>query len=122
MNAEACYVVNAPAVISETVNLQVLVMYLEAGAYYTLDGSIAPLWDALGRGADKKQRYALAQAHYTGSPDDMVRAVDDLLTQLEAEHLIVPTASDCPPEAALTDVTTKTPFQPPRVLKFNDML
>jgi PqqD family protein of HPr-rel-A system len=122
---EACVRVNAPQVIHESIDGEVIVIDLGTGTYYSLKGSGAAIWDALDRaGAATAAELAGAlAARYEVDQAELEAAIGGLLTDLSAEGLVV---------AASEGDTVSSPsranggeangaFEPPRLEKFTDM-
>jgi Coenzyme PQQ synthesis protein D (PqqD) len=120
--------VNAPQVIHESIDGEVIVIHLGTGNYYSLNGSGAAIWDSIGAaGAVSSAGLVDAvAARFDGERPVIETAIGALVDQLRAEELVVDTD---PPEA----IATPTPstafgegeslpaFEPPRLEKFSDM-
>jgi hypothetical protein len=52
MSFRQTFRVNAPAVVSEAFEDEVVIIHLESGAYYSLDQSGAAIWQLLQQGVD----------------------------------------------------------------------
>ena len=117
---------NLPAVISEVIDGEAVIINLDSGSYYSLRGSGTVIWAAIERG---DQRAALADrlvAAYPDAPatvpDDVGRFVDHLL----AEGLIVPIPDGAPapiPDGAPAPdgADTSARYAPPTLEVFTDM-
>ncbi len=107
--------VNAPTVVAEVFDIEVVVIHLERGTYYSLTGAACQLWRLLGCGLDASgiaQQLAALGPDWAGSASEIAA----FLSALEAEELVC--AGDATGSApALATV----PYQPPRLEKFTDM-
>lgn len=122
---DACMRVNAPHVIHESIDGEVIVIDLGTGNYYSLKGSGADVWDALARAGSVTQAAlvdALA-ARFDARREELDAGVTALLADLRQEGLIVDDATNgAAPEAIAPDPSVaKSVFTPPQLEKFTDM-
>jgi hypothetical protein len=113
------YQINTPKVVHETIDGEVVIINLDSGAYYSLDGAGAALWAELerGTGADDLARYL--EAHYTVGGAEATAAVQSLLSALTAEALVRP--GQAAPAAAGFSNGQRAPFTAPVLQKHTDM-
>jgi hypothetical protein len=114
--------VNAPQVIHETIDHEVVIINLGTGTYYSLQGSGEEIWTLLDAGTDSDRLADLLVGRYEAEPADVGKAVDAFVEELRAESLIVP--DQRPVEPAEPEVRldgTKTPFEPPTLERFTEM-
>jgi hypothetical protein len=112
--------VNSPYVISETIQGETIIIHLNTGTYYSLQGSGAEVWEAVGGaataaevGTDLAQRYGID----TGEAEAQVSA---LIADLQAEELIAPSSADARMVPAAT-AAAEGPFVAPTLAKYTDM-
>ena len=112
-------------VVHETVDGEVILIALQTGAYYSLEGSAAEIWDALVDGRSPADVVADLERRYAGGSEGIRSAVIELLERLVDERLVV---ADGDPGAALRatgpsagDAAAGVPFPPPVFHKFTDM-
>jgi hypothetical protein len=122
---EACVRVNAPQVIHESIDGEVILIDLGTGSYYSLKGAGAEIWDALDRaGAATAPELADALvARYDVGRTELEAAIDGLLTELSDEGLVVG-ASDrdkVQSPSRVDGAEANVTFEAPRLEKFTDM-
>ena len=120
--------VNAPNVTHETIDGEAVIINLDSGVYYSLDGVGANIWNLLdaGRPVEGIEEW-LAAAYEEDEPDGIPTAVDELVTELSAEHLIVPMSEEH--QAVGADVEPGPPnddgkraaFVKPLLQRYSDM-
>jgi hypothetical protein len=84
------YRINSPSVIHETIDDEVVIINLDKGHYYSLDGCGARIWKATIGGAPT----AAIVASFEGDGATILDGVQALIAELESEGLIVPGESD----------------------------
>jgi hypothetical protein len=84
------YRLNSPSVIHETIDDEVVIINLDKGHYYSLDGCGARIWKGLVGGASAS---AIASG-LEGASAEIEAGVLALAAELESEGLIVPGESD----------------------------
>jgi len=120
--------VNTPTVTHETIDGEAVIINLDSGNYYSLVEVGSFIWDLVGAGASADEVRNLILQKYQGSATDIDRGVQELLAQLQLEHLIVPVDGAEPldlaqlnPELPSNTVQDKLPFNPPSLHKYSDM-
>lgn len=113
----------APAgrnVIHETFDDEVVIIHLDRGTYYSLEGAGADLWRLiLARASVDEAVEALARG-YGAARDQVATAVADLVAQLREEGLVEPTTAEAEATGGAT-VKAARPFEPPVLRKYTDM-
>src|SRR6266487_2057862 len=120
---DARLTINAPHVIHESIDGEVVVINLENGNYYSLRGSGAEIW-ALPQGQQAVAKDAFADRiaqSYDGARDEVAAAVGDFLDELTAEGLLVSTDSFTDDAALLLAEPLGTAFERPVLEKYTDM-
>lgn len=119
--------INAPAVVSEAFEDEVVIIHLESGAYYSLDQSGAAIWHLLQQGFDLLELSNQLGTTYRAGPDEIARVVPQFIAELMQEQLIVPAgaADQLRNDPFKTPVsiarTANPPFSRPTLTKFTDM-
>jgi hypothetical protein len=125
MNAPIRFRVNAPMVISETIDSEAILINLDTGAYYSLRETGAALWQLIEQGAAGQQLIDELASRYDGPSTVIASSIQSLLAELAQEQLIVPLGDDsAAPQFVGTASTVghgKQPFTSPVLEKFTDM-
>lgn len=125
MNAASQFRVNAPTVISETIDGETVIINLDTGAYYSLRETGAAVWQLVERGATWQTIGSELVQRYDAPPETIEAGIRSLLDELAQEELIVPQDGERPaPEptgAVSADSPRRLPFVPPALQKFTDM-
>lgn len=120
--------VNTPTVTHETIDGEAVIINLDSGNYYSLVETGSLIWALVDKGASASEVQELVQQIYQGNAVEIDRGVQDLLTQLQQENLIVPVEGA--PEVNLNELKQilpasngleKTAFNPPSLNKYSDM-
>ncbi len=123
MSNQSVYRINSPSVIGEVLDGEAIIVNLDTGAYYSLDGAGAEVWAAAQAGATLPDMIDLATAHFSGDPTAIAADVTALLAELLAENLLV--ADGVSSDQAAAPVDTPSPARPPFVKpilqKYTDM-
>jgi coenzyme PQQ synthesis protein D (PqqD) len=82
--------VNTPTVTHETIDGEAVIINLDSGNYYSLVDVGSFIWGHIETGASAGELQNLVLQSYTGSASDIDRGVQELLSQLQQENLIVP--------------------------------
>lgn len=116
------YQVNAPKVISETIDGETIIINLESGNYFSLNASGGTLWQGL---TGKASRAAIVQILcrlYDLKAEDAKVDVEEFFSRLLQENLIVVRqghgSSDESTGLARSD---NRPYEKPVLLKYEDM-
>ena len=123
-DVSTCLRVNAPHVIHETIDGEVIVINMTTGNYYSMKGSGSAVWNALQRTpADPAQLAKALEPCFDASPGEIKAAVEAFVVELLAEELVV--EADAPqemtsPNAPAIQPDTRT-FERPVLEKFTDM-
>jgi hypothetical protein len=84
------YRINSPHVVAETLDGEATIVDLESGTYYALNPSGSFIWDGLTGGREPAAVAGEFAAAYELDGTHATQAVDELLTQLTEQKLIVP--------------------------------
>ena len=125
MNSTSQFRINAPTVISETIDGEAIIINLDTGAYYSLRETGAAIWQLIEQGATGQAISAELIQRYDSSLPTIEAGLQSLLDELVQDQLIVPHDGErTMPQSAgsiPTDRHHKLPFTPPTLEKFTDM-
>jgi len=116
----ACYRVNSPSVINETIGDESVIINLSDGYYYSLDDVGSTIWKDVVHGYSVDDIVRHVQKQYQGDDGNIEVCVRELISELEEEQLIVRDAVDDSPIAFETN-QEPNPFTKPVLNKFSDM-
>lgn len=122
----AYFRVNSPNVIHEIIDGECVLINLETGSYYSIDSAGAVIWDCIRRGLNLNQVLNAVKSEYAGSPAEIERGIEELVSQLREEQLIVEdehpqTTGQNAPVAAVTTGQHDRQFRAPVLHKYTDM-
>lgn len=112
-----------PHVMHETIEQEVVVVNLDNGTYYSVDGVGAQLWDWLGgSGSSEEALVAMAQTHFLGDSTAIADGVRAFVAQLREEQL-VRVLTDEADQGAIAEPagSAPRPFAVPTLQKYTDM-
>jgi hypothetical protein len=110
-----------PEIVHETVDGEVIAIDLANGSYYSLAGSGPVVWELLGRGVSEAEIGTALAGRFEAEEAEISAAVSALLAQLQENGLIVSEAGTAADPPAAPDAGEKTPFEAPRLERYNDM-
>ncbi|TMC49915.1 MAG: PqqD family protein [Chloroflexi bacterium] len=115
--------VNAPHVIHESFDGDVVVIKLATGVYYSLTDTAAEIWDLLEAGVTSDQLPAFLADRYEQSADAIAGVVSEFVGELCADELMIPDGAipsgKLPTSGAAA--CARTAFRAPRLDRFTDM-
>jgi hypothetical protein len=116
------YRVNAPKVLYEPFEDETVLINLDSGNYYSFSGSGALIWDCLVRGDSVGSVIENLQERF-GGRDGIAPAVQDFVSELVEENLIVEESSGAGKAVrqAKTEIFTLAQFAKPTLQKYTDM-
>lgn len=112
------YVVNAPRVIHETLDGEVVAIDLASGAYFSMRGSAAVAWDAIVAGLDTASVIDHVTATHAATDADIAADIDAFVADLVERELVVAGSAET---GQAPDHGTGLPYQPPSLETFTDM-
>ena len=119
---EVRFKIKGPPVIHQTLDGEVIVVNLDTGSYYSLDGVAAEIWAAVERDLTIDEAVAEAADHHGTSAHVAEPAVNRFLAELAREELIVTVNGSKPIEALATaDGVARGSFPEPVLNKYTDM-
>ncbi len=119
MAYEGPWRVNAPHVIAESVDGEVLIVNLLSGAYYSSDGIGDAAWAMVARGDKLSTMVDAFATNYSLAAEVVARDLAPWLAQVVADELVVEGASD--PVIEHQPVAFPATYAPPSMSKYTDM-
>lgn len=117
--------VNSTRVVHETIDGETILIHLDTGAYYSLDGAGADAWELLAAGSTVSTVAAALARGYDADPDTIAGAVGTLVAELTAEQLLEPASQPAEngraPAATIAAAEAMTEFEAPVLRKYTDM-
>lgn len=130
--------VNVAQVVHETIDGETILIHLGSGAYYSLAGCGAEVWELLAAGAGVEEVIASTQTRYDADPQHIAQPVRALVDELLAEELILKgppavsrhaqpkeqtstSTSTLPNDVDQAHTATRAPFVAPVLHKYTDM-
>lgn len=113
------FAINAPTIISETIDGETVIINTVSGHYYTATGPASEIWDALCAGAavaDIVQAFDQAGAWPADSG-----TVEAFVDRLRAEQLIAPSAAATAPPTAVLRIESPGSAPPPTLTRHDDL-
>ena len=111
-----------PHVMHETIDGEVVVVNLDTGTYFSLDGTGMRIWDWMDGSRTIEGLVRTARASFGGDPAAMETAIRAFVEQLVAEGLVAATPGEEAPETgASTPPAGAPPFAAPTLEKYTDM-
>lgn len=119
-----CFQINAPQVVCETIDGEVVIVHLEKGYYYSLMKSGADVWDGIKNYSNRSAIIHHLTQIYEGSEENIAAAVDEFLDELLKEELIVAVNNltlGSSPSIEGAGSSDRPQFERPMLEKFTDM-
>lgn len=115
--------VNSSDVVSETIDGETVVVSLTKGTYYSLDQVGAAVWSLIEAEVTVETIVSEVLSKFDGDTSEMTRETENLIAQLQAEQLIVPSDASGNTAALRPSDSSepKQPFVPPVLQKYSDM-
>lgn len=117
------YRIDSPSVIHEIIDGEAVIVNLESGSYYSIDGTGVDIWEYVDRGLGDDQIVNAMIASYEGDRITIEKHVQQLLNQLREQKLIVPVDAPSTMEQAAAAAVgqEKAEFVEPVLHKYTDM-
>ena len=114
------YTIARSRVVAELFDDEVVIINLEQGTYYSLDGAGKALWQGLDAGYSIPALITYLAQCYSVAPMELEVAVRNVINQLSAEAIIEPCAEQ-PTTEALPIPSERSPFVAPQLRAYTDM-
>jgi hypothetical protein len=117
------YRVNVPAVASQVMGGEAILIHFDSGRYYSVEGSGADIVAGLEQGRTADEIVAqLSEAQTGGAGQALIAdAVAKFLRELADEGLVVPADGDGDEPAARAARGPSSPFVTPRLTRYTDL-
>jgi hypothetical protein len=120
--------VNAPKVIHEIIDGEAVIIDFDTGNYYSLDKVGTEVWAFIESSGNLGDMREALCSRYDGPREQIERAVDEFVGELQRENLVVPDAAE-PTEGMVSTqspahaepASGRTVFEPPVLYKYDDM-
>lgn len=111
-----------PQIIHELIDGEVVLINLDSGAYYSVDGAGATVWSGIAADLTEEALIEHVGTRYRGDSTTIAQDVRRFLDELLAEGLITnsPT-TPVAPVSLLETVEMARPYAPPKLNKYTDM-
>jgi hypothetical protein len=84
------YAVNDTSIVFDVLEGEVVLVNLDSGSYYILEGTASAIWQMVAAGWSLAEVAASLSRHYTGETETIASSVADFVAQLEQEAAVVP--------------------------------
>ncbi len=111
---------NEPPIASKVLDGEAILINLDTGAYYSLTGSGAVVWEAVTGHRTRTEIHDHVAAAYDREVEAIAADVDAFLDRLEGEELIRHSPENAP-VAAGTEPSDAGEYRAPELEKFTDM-
>lgn len=113
-------------IVHDIIDGEVVIINLDNGNYYSLDGAGADIWQGITEGCSLREITGRLLSHYAGDPQTIEAAVRGLAAELEMEALVVVSEapSTLPSQRTPPDVKTaerRSAFHAPTLSRYVDM-
>ncbi len=115
--------INTPDITHELLDGEVIVVHVVTGAYYSLNGSAAAVWQWLDRGVEVEDMANRIADLNGGNLEAVIAELHRFTNDLQTEGLISRVESSGGASATLGEGATDgiVPFSPPKFEKYSDM-
>ena len=115
--------INTPAVASEIIDGEAVIMNLKTGAYFSARQTGSLLWSWIEQGIPQSAMVQALQAAFEAAPELVAREVERFIAELIAHDLIreVPLAGPIPPPELGPQSPSGMAFPPPVLEVYTDM-
>lgn len=125
MIKNAFFRVNTPTVSHETIDGEAVIINLDSGNYYSLTAAGSTIWSLIAKGTSMDEICRCVCQAYQGERSEIERGVQELLSQLQQEDLIVSMDPLGAIQGGASDVIKiageRELFQSPKLEKYTDM-
>lgn len=128
MGLAVCYKVSGPNIIHEAFEDEVILLNMNNGNYYSLAEVGADVWNLIQAGLTTTDILVAIGKRYDGDIPEIASTVNQFITQLQQENLIVEENQESLDNqqgidalGAIKPEAVRRPFQAPTLQKFSDM-
>lgn len=119
------YCINSPKVIHETIDGETVIVNLDTGNYYSIDGVGVEVWSSISKGSSEAEIVRNVALKYSGKIDYITESIHKFMKELESEGLI--SAAELEMQERAAPQTEKTVgsdsyvFEAPVLNRYTDM-
>lgn len=113
--------INAPGVVHEIVDGEVVIVNLDNGLYFSIDQVGTSVWGMLAEGKPVESIVDWACSTYDLADDELTSDVTAFLAQLEENQLVVAVDEPPAPEPGAAPVPAPSEYAPPQLQVYSDM-
>lgn len=121
MQLSEAWRINTPGVIGEVIDDEAIIVNLDTGAYYSLNGSGSEIWSLLQQQSSIRALVESLKKLHSGRTTSIERVVLEFLGSLEAEGLICLADETAPHTLPPVTASAGQPFTKPAFTKYTDM-
>ncbi len=128
MDTNICLRINTPKIVHETIDGETVILNLDSGNYYSLDGIGADIWALVENNVAMNGIIECIRNGYDGVQEEMEAAINTFIAHLMQEDLIMPdhTNGSGNPDWSRTRLNTAPEeniprFKAPALNKYTDM-
>lgn len=128
MSSNKLFRINIPTVSHETIDGETVIINLDSGIYYSMDGVGAEIWSFIESGSSISDIVELIENRYDGDRVDIENSIKKLISDMQKEGLIVPNIEDDPASSEVKNAQVeygqgeeKSIFKAPILNKYSDM-
>ncbi|MBR8831086.1 MAG: hypothetical protein N5P05_003793 [Chroococcopsis gigantea SAG 12.99] len=118
------YQVNSNQIAHESIEDEIVIIHLDNGNYFNLQGTGGSIWNGIVEGKSTKDIISYLVNNYEVQESAIIESVKNFIDQLMSEELIIEsneTTRDDGPHLSLTPTDRKALFTPPVLEKYEDM-
>lgn len=115
------YRINAPRVVHEFLDGEVIAIDFETGSYYSLRGVAAGIWCQLAKGSNEQQLVDSLVTRFELDNDTVTREVTTFLRELIENALLLEVEEGVEGFDITVEFSGLTRYSPPQLNKFSDM-
>lgn len=121
MSGLDAFQVNAPHVIYENIEGELVLIHMAKGSYYSTDAIGSRLWEMIVAGHREDEMREWMGASYQGDAEEIARGIQGFLAELQAEELIVRAERAPVNGVSRPEPVSGGPFSAPVLNKYRDM-
>lgn len=122
--SEGRYTVNEASVVADVLEGEVVVVNLDNGSYYILQGTASVIWQLLAAGRTVPEIVEMLSRRHSEDAARIAAEVPEFIGQLTSEALLVPATADGRMASTFDDSQLPahgTPFDAPVMFRYSDM-
>jgi hypothetical protein len=122
--SELRYAVNDTSIVFDFLEGEVVLVNLDSGSYYILEGTASVIWQMVGAGWSLAEIAAALSRRYAGEVAAIESSVADFVAQLEQEAAIVPAPAGHQAASTFDEAQIEgepQPFAAPVMYRYTDM-